>query len=137
MMPMHVKTDKARLLIAAAIFASFSAVAHACPSNLFPTYRATVTRIVDGDTFDARVSLGLGVYKDERIRILGINTPEREQGKAATERTKQLLPLGSTVGLATQADKRDSFGRLLACAGNASYINIGDVLLREGLAVPY
>ena len=137
MMPMHAKTNRARLLVAAAVFASLSAAAHACPSNLFPTYRATVTRIVDGDTFDMRVALGLGVYKDERIRVLGINTPERAQGKAATERVKQLLPLGSTVGLATQADKRDSFGRLLACVGNAQYINIGDVLLKEGLAVPF
>lgn len=134
---MHAKTDKARLLIAAAILASFSAAAHACPSSLFPTYRATVARIVDGDTFDVRVALGLGVYKDERIRVLGINTPERQEGKAATERVKQLLPLGSTIGLATQADKRDSFGRLLACVGNAQYINIGDVLLKEGLAVPF
>lgn len=137
MMPMHAKTNRARLLVAAAVFASLSAAAHACPSNLFPTYRATVTRIVDGDTFDMRVALGLGVYKDERIRVLGINTPERKAGQAATERAMQLLPIGSTVGLATQADKRDSFGRLLACVGNAQYINIGDVLLKEGLAVPF
>lgn len=134
---MLAKTNKARLLFAAAIFASLSATAYACPSSLFPVYRATVTKIVDGDTFDARLSLGLGVYKDERIRVLGINTPERQDGKAATERTKQLLPIGSTIGLATQADKRDSFGRLLACVGNAQYTNIGDVLLKEGLAVPF
>lgn len=34
-----------------------------------------------------------------QIRVLGINAPKRQEGKAATERVKQLLPLGSTIGI--------------------------------------
>jgi endonuclease YncB( thermonuclease family) len=126
-----------KVSLAAAVLAVAPTLAFACPASLFPTYRVTVTRVVDGDTFDARVAVGLGIYKDERVRILSINTPERQAGKAATERAKALLPIGSTATIATKSDGRDSFGRLLACVGNAQHPNIGNVLLQEGLAVPY
>ena len=37
------------------------------------TYRGTVTRVVDGDTLDVRLTSG----KTERVRLIGIDTPER------------------------------------------------------------
>ena len=40
-------------------------------------YRATIIRVVDGDTVDVDIDLGFGVWlKDERVRIMGIDTPE-------------------------------------------------------------
>ena len=40
-------------------------------------YKATVVKIVDGDTVDVDIDLGFGVVlKDERVRIMGIDTPE-------------------------------------------------------------
>lgn len=37
---------------------------------------ATITNVVDGDTFDADVILGYGITVNQRFRINGINTPE-------------------------------------------------------------
>ena len=40
-------------------------------------YNVEVTRIVDGDTVDVDIDLGFGmVYKKQRVRMMGIDTPE-------------------------------------------------------------
>ena len=39
-------------------------------------YKAEVVRVVDGDTVDVLIDLGLNVFTKERIRLFGINTPE-------------------------------------------------------------
>ena len=39
-------------------------------------YNAICTRVVDGDTIDARVDLGFSVWLDCRIRLEGIDAPE-------------------------------------------------------------
>lgn len=63
-------------------------------------YKAFVTRVVDGDTFDARVDLGFGIYYQMRFRLRGIDTPEtwrpkteaeREHGMQATEFVNELI----------------------------------------------
>jgi len=37
----------------------------------------SVDRIVDGDTIDVTFDLGFGICKSERIRVAGIDTPEK------------------------------------------------------------
>ena len=40
-------------------------------------YKVKIVKIVDGDTVDVDIDLGFGVWlKDERVRIMGIDTPE-------------------------------------------------------------
>ena len=40
-------------------------------------YRATVVKVIDGDTVDVDIDLGFGIIlSDERVRIMGIDTPE-------------------------------------------------------------
>ena len=40
-------------------------------------YRATIIKIIDGDTVDVDIDLGFNVVlRDERVRIAGIDTPE-------------------------------------------------------------
>jgi len=39
--------------------------------NLF-----SMERVVDGDTIDVVIDLGLGVLSKQRIRLLGMDTPE-------------------------------------------------------------
>ena len=42
------------------------------------TFRVTeVTKVVDGDTIDVVIDLGFDIYKHERVRIAGIDTPEK------------------------------------------------------------
>tara|TARA_R110000796_G_scaffold123761_2_gene238159 strand:- start:13214 stop:13573 length:360 start_codon:yes stop_codon:yes gene_type:complete len=62
-------------------------------------YNAKLDRIIDGDTVDAMVDLGFGIWKKLRIRFYGINTPEtrtrdleeKKRGLAAKERLHDIL----------------------------------------------
>ena len=75
-----------------------------------------VVKVTDGDTLKVRVR-GIGVRD---VRIIGIDTPEvyggiQCGGKDASQRMRELAPVGSTVTLVSdpsQAD-RDRYGRLL------------------------
>jgi len=76
---------------------------------------ASVTRVVDGDTIDVRID-----GHTERVRLLGIDTPESVGdrppecwGKEASALTKQLLPKGTAVRLERDVEARDAYGRLL------------------------
>lgn len=73
-----------------------------------------VIRVVDGDTIDARIDLGLHLTAALRFRIADIDTPER--GKPgwteATEYTRAWLI--AHTGIRMETHKADSFGRWLA-----------------------
>lgn len=83
-----------------------------------PPDQGKVTRITDGDTL--RVQLNAGT--EEKVRLIGIDTPEvhgrgglRECfGKEASAELARLLPIGTTVRVAIDAEPRDRYGRLLA-----------------------
>lgn len=81
-----------------------------------PWQAATLVRVVDGDTI--RVVIG-GV--EERVRYIGINTPELYSGgpetpapfaRAATDANVALLGSGRLI-LEKDISERDRFGRLL------------------------
>ena len=40
-------------------------------------YKATITNVVDGDTFDMDIDLGFNIHIHERVRLLNIDTPEK------------------------------------------------------------
>ena len=41
-------------------------------------FRVTeITRVVDGDTIDVTIDLGFDLYKKERVRVAGVDTPEK------------------------------------------------------------
>ena len=78
---------------------------------------ATVPRVVDGDTVIAQ----LGSGATERVRLIGIDTPESVKpgtpvqcfALKASAYTKHLLT-GRRVRLVLDAEPRDRYGRLLA-----------------------
>ena len=100
------------------------------------TYRGTVAHIVDGDTLDVRLVSG----KSERIRLIGIDTPERGECYAAkaTERARQLAMSQPVVlrGDPTQ-DTRDRYGRLLAYVWIPGGRDLGYQLVAGGFAKVY
>ena len=117
-------------------------------------YRATVIKVVDGDTVDVDIDLGFGiVLSDERVRIAGIDTPEsrtrdkeeKKFGLAAKARVKQLL--GKTCVLKTQINKdgedmKGKFGRILGDfsvydSATDRWSMLTKILVSEGHAVPY
>jgi micrococcal nuclease len=106
----HLLALFALLVIAAAVAAN----AQPAAERAF-TYRGTVTSVVDGDTLAVRLSNG----RRERVRLIGIDTPERGACLAAqaTAQARRLAQGKRVVlrGDATQ-DTRDRYGRLLAYA---------------------
>ena len=112
-------------------------------------YRARVIKVVDGDTVDVDIDLGFGVWlKDERVRIMGIDTPEsrtrdkveKKFGLAAKARLKELL--GPTPILKTQVgkggeDMKGKFGRILGDFMTDDGKKCGEQLIKEGHAVKY
>ena len=36
-----------------------------------------ISRVVDGDTIDVTIDLGFDIYKKERVRVAGVDTPEK------------------------------------------------------------
>lgn len=113
-------------------------------------YRASLIKVVDGDTVDVDIDLGFGVWlKDERVRIMGIDTPESRTsdkveklfGLAAKNRVKELL--GEQVILKTIAakdgeDMKGKFGRILGdfFVGSDKKL-LSEIMIEEGHAVPY
>ena len=104
---------------------------------------AVITKVVDGDTVRVRFA-GRG-DDEERVRLIGVDTPETHGagglrecfGKEAAARTTALLPPGTQVRLERDAELRDRYGRLLAYVYRASddlFVNL--TLAREGFAAP-
>jgi micrococcal nuclease len=112
-------------------------------------YRVKVIKVVDGDTVDVDIDLGFGVWlKDERVRIMGIDTPESRTsdktekvfGLAAKARLKELL--GKQTILKTQVDKsgedmKGKFGRILGDFIGSDGRLVTEVMIEEGHCVPY
>ena len=106
-------------------------------------YQCIIERVVDGDTVDVRVDAGFDIWTKQRLRLLGIDTPEsrtrdlREKkfGKLATARVEDLLPVGSKqiVGI-TQG--KGKYGRYLADFDFGGH-TLCEVLIAERLAVRY
>lgn len=91
--------------------------------------------IVDGDTYDLRIDLGLGVSRLERIRLLGLDTPEvrgaeREAGEAASQAAEEFFETCPCIIVSKGA--RGKYGRLLADVENRSGQRISTYLRERG-----
>ena len=112
-------------------------------------YDVTVIKVVDGDTVDVDIDLGFGVcLKDERVRIMGIDTPESRTsdaveklfGTAAKNRLYSLLE--KDAKLITTEDKngedmKGKFGRILGDFRAADGRLVTEIMIAEGHCVPY
>ena len=106
-------------------------------------YLAVVTRIVDGDTIVADISLGLHTWiHGERLRLARINTPElhgdnRLAGIAARDFLGGMV-LGKEVYIKTIKDTKERYGRYLAeiiIEHDGSTVNVNDALILAGHAI--
>ncbi len=90
-----------------------------------PIEPAELVAVVDGDTLDVRLG---GVV--ERVRLIGVNAPERDECfyAEATEGLVDLLEDGS-LRLASDTSDRDQYGRLLR------YLWVGETLVNERLVL--
>lgn len=126
-------------------------------------YKATVLRVVDGDTFDAEVQMGFGMtvrpsgkFDLGRFRVYGIDTPEtlhRKSGltdaqwdleKAAGQKSKaRMIELIAAKTVYLRTEKPDKYGRWLAWVWvkpedyGVVEKSVNFILLNEGFAKVY
>jgi len=103
-------------------------------------FNVSAMRAVDGDTFDAVLDLGFGVWKKERFRLLRCNAPERGQPgwQAATDALIAAMQLESGTYLWSRKTKRDKYGRYLGdvwFSGRQKWLS--DIMLASGLVEEY
>ena len=100
-------------------------------------YAGTVTNIVDGDTLDVLIDLGLRITTLQRVRLYGINTPEHTQPgfKEATDRAVSLV-LNQPV-IARTIKPTEKYGRWLASIQLTDGRYLAAILIEEGFGVPY
>ena len=83
------------------------------------TYKATLDRVIDGDTIDVNIDLGFDISVNKRVRFAGINTPEsrtrdleeKERGLAAKARVQSILDENDTFTL--ESKEIGKYGRVL------------------------
>lgn len=108
-----------------------------------PAVSARVERVVDGDTVDVTARPWPGQTNTARVRILGIDTPEKrgkcDAEKAAAERVtifvRDLIE-GRDVELRGTLTL-DSFGRVLARIALPDGRDLSDLLIQMDFARPY
>lgn len=106
--------------------------------------RAVVDRVLDGDTFAAKVLLEDDTQITVRVRVLGVDTPEinglcqyeKDTALLAKNRTAQLLPVGSVVELSEIKDDK-YLGRIDARVKTSNGQELAEILIKEKLGRPY
>lgn len=107
-------------------------------------YRAKVLNVVDGDTIDVQIDLGFDTYRNERIRLAEVDTPEirtknadvKKVGLSAKVRVIELI-LNKDVIIKTEKDKTEKYGRYLGTVILENGRSLNDLLVSEGLAMVY
>jgi len=110
-----------------------------------------VNRVLDGDTLDITIDLGFDLYKKERVRVAGVDTPEKRTknleekalGIDATNWLKEKLE-GTLAGddeLSVRTELvggTGKYGRLLGWLyiGDDS-VSLNEQMIAEGLAWEY
>ena len=114
----------------------------------------SVERIVDGDTVDIIIDLGFGLFKKERCRLEGIDTPEKRTrdlrekrlGVDATEYVEKWFANEDGKyqdDIVVRTSKDGKYGRMLAkfhrreTAFPCSDCCLNYVLIDDGYALPY
>jgi len=110
-----------------------------------------INRVVDGDTIDVTIDLGFDLYKKERVRVAGVDTPEKRTkdpeekalGYDATNWLKDKLE-GAIAGDDELTVRTElvggvgKYGRLLGWLyiGDAE-VSLNEQMIAEGLAWEY
>jgi micrococcal nuclease len=109
-------------------------------------YKATVDRVVDGDTIDVTLELGFDISYRGRVRFQGINAPEsrtrdaveKQAGLAAKRYVEDWISgHEQRVIIQTSLDDRGKFGRILGRILNNEGECLNDEMVSLGHATPY
>jgi micrococcal nuclease len=104
-------------------------------------YKATIVRVIDGDTVLMDVDLGFYTYSRMSCRLAGLNAIELNQpgGSQARTHLTTLLPQGTAV--VVQSVKPDKyagrFDAIVTSGTGGGSVNINDTMVADGYAAPW
>ena len=110
-----------------------------------------INRVLDGDTIDVTIDLGFDLYKKERVRVAGVDTPEKRTknleekalGIDATNWLKEKLESAiagdDDLVIRTELDGGvGKYGRLLGWLYiGESEVSLNELMINEGYAHHY
>lgn len=106
-------------------------------------YSASTLRVIDGDTCELDIDLGMSIHQHRLCRLKGINCPELhgvtlDAGIKSKKRLESLI-IGRDLLIKTTIDKSEKYGRLLVDIWIKDDMSksVNKTLVLEGLAVPY
>jgi micrococcal nuclease len=112
---------------------------------MYTYFVKSIDRIVDGDTIDISIDLGFDLTKKERVRLAGIDTPEKrtknlkekEMGYQATEFLE--MHLMEATKLTVRTEKDGKFGRMLGWLykTDEDTMSINQIMIDKGYAWSY
>ena len=112
---------------------------------MYTYFVKSVDRVVDGDTIDISIDLGFDLTKKERVRLAGIDTPEKrtkdqkekEMGYQATEFLE--MHLMEAKKLTVKTEKEGKFGRMLGWLykSETDTTSINQIMIDKGYAWSY
>ena len=112
---------------------------------MYTYFVKSVDRVVDGDTIDISIDLGFDLTKKERVRLAGIDTPEKrtkdqkekEMGYQATEFLE--MHLMEAKKLTVKTEKEGKFGRMLGWLykSETDTTSINQIMIDKGYAWAY
>lgn len=104
------------------------------PPGVTQSYRCEVVRVIDGDTFVARIDLGLDVSLVSHVRIQGLYAPEiRGKSRPAGERSREALRVLLAKGdILVAPTGQMTFGRVVAEVW-ASGIDVDAAMIGMGM----
>lgn len=106
-------------------------------------YHAIALHVVDGDTLDVTIDLGFRLTITERVRLYGIDTPERGDAGYldATVALRGLVmgfdPLRPPQLIIRSVKPHDKYGRWLATIETRTVPDVAQAMIDARLGVPY
>ena len=133
-------TARRRCLTAAVILVVAFTGCNGDDTGSLPPDVGVIERVIDGDTIDIEIG-----GRAERVRMIGIDTPELHTDSGAPECmageartfTESYLPAGTEVRLERDIVGRDDYGRLLAYVfRRGDDVLINELIVAAGYARP-
>ena len=81
------------------------------PAEATYVYKAMIERVVDGDTLLIRLDLGFQVWKEQRIRLAGIDAPPIDEAKGYEAFEYVRDQLAQVPFIMVKTNKIDIYGR--------------------------
>jgi len=115
--------------------AADDSLGNVCDSKAPRTYTGKVIYVVDGDTVDVVIDLGFRMQTIQRLRLAGVDTPEKNQPRFHEAKAFTENMIGNKA-VTVKADKVSKYGYYLAdivIEGKS----VAESLIAAGLGKPY